>query len=82
MVTPMHRSQYALCRLSINTLFLILILQEDRQPFLGQFILEMFATHLKKTIASVEGYGHAVGGLAMAVGAVCDVSTPSLVPIV
>ena len=71
-----------LCHLSINNLFLILISQEDRQPFLGLFIFEMFAMHLKKTIASVEGYGQAVGGLAMAVGAVRDISTPSLVPIV
>ncbi|KIK02789.1 hypothetical protein K443DRAFT_5919 [Laccaria amethystina LaAM-08-1] len=44
------------------------ILQEDREPFLGLFVLEMFVMHLKKMITSVGGYDHTVGGLAMAVG--------------
>ena len=44
--------------------------QEDKEPFLGPFILEMFATLLKKTVASVGGYGHPIGGLAMAVATV------------
>lgn len=39
---------------------------EEKEPFLGPFMLEMFATVLKKTVASMFGYGHPIGGLAMA----------------
>ena len=55
---------------SFGSFFLLRAFQEDKEPFLGPFVLEMFTTLLKKTVASVGGYGHPIGGLAMAVGAV------------